>query len=60
MSLLASRSGRTVWDVVLDRTDIVLVGSNPVQGMDVYPRLCVLYCPVQIEVLWQADCNATK
>jgi hypothetical protein len=29
--------------------------SNPTQGMDVCPRLSVLYCPVQVETLRRAD-----
>jgi len=32
--------------MVLDRSNTVVAGSNPVQGMDVRPRFPVLRCPV--------------
>jgi hypothetical protein len=39
----------------LGRLVAVIVGSNPVQGMAVCPRLSVLCCPVKVEALRRAD-----
>jgi hypothetical protein len=44
--VIAGYSGRAVWGVGLGRLVAGIVGSNPAQGMDVCPRLSVLYCPV--------------
>jgi hypothetical protein len=32
-----------------------IVGSNPAQCMDIYPRLSTLYSPVEVEALRRAD-----
>jgi hypothetical protein len=37
---------------VYDRSNI---GSNPASGMDVFPRVSVLCCPVSVEALRRAD-----
>jgi hypothetical protein len=52
---MAGHSGRAVWCVGLGRLVAGIVGSNPAQGMDVYPRLSVLCCPVYVEALRRAD-----
>jgi hypothetical protein len=39
-------SGRAVWGVGLGRLVFGIVGSNPVQGMDVCLRFSLLCCPV--------------
>jgi hypothetical protein len=40
---------------VFKRSNTVIVGSNPAQGMDVCPRFSVLCCPVQVVALRWAD-----
>jgi hypothetical protein len=44
--VVAGHSGHAIEDMGLDRSDTGIVGSNPVQGMDVCQRLSVLCCPV--------------
>jgi hypothetical protein len=51
----AVHSGHAVWGVGLDRSDTGIVGSNHARSMRVCPRLSVLFCPVQVETLRQAD-----
>jgi hypothetical protein len=50
----AGLSGRMVWGEGLDCLDTD-VGLNPAQDIDVHPCLSVLYCPLEVEALWQAD-----
>jgi hypothetical protein len=45
---------------VYDRLNIGIVGSNYAQGMDVFPRVSVLCCPVSIEALRRSDPQAKK
>jgi hypothetical protein len=52
---MAGHSGRAVWGVGFGRLVAGIVSSNPVQGMDICPRLSVLCCPVQAEALRRAD-----
>jgi hypothetical protein len=47
--------GRVVWCEGIDLLDSEIVGLNPAQGIDVCPRLSVLYCPVEVEALRRAD-----
>jgi hypothetical protein len=41
--------------VDVDYVDSGIVGSNPAQGMDVYPHLSVLCCAVVVETFRRAD-----
>jgi hypothetical protein len=41
--------------VILDHSNIVFMGSNPTQGMDVCPHFSVLCCSVYVETLGLAD-----
>jgi hypothetical protein len=45
-SIFSGHSGCAVWGVGHGRLVAGIVGSNPAQGVDVCPRLSVLYCPV--------------
>jgi hypothetical protein len=40
--------------VSLGRWNSGIAGLNPAQGMDVCPRLSVLWCPLQVEALRRA------
>jgi hypothetical protein len=45
-TVFAGHKSRAVWRVGLGRMVAGIVGSNPAQGMDVCPRISVLWCPV--------------
>jgi hypothetical protein len=40
--------------VGLDHLNTGIVGSNPAQGKNIYPRLFAFCCPVEVEVLRRA------
>jgi hypothetical protein len=46
--------------VGLGRLVAGIVGSNPAQGMDVYPRLSVLCCSVYVDALRRADHSSSE
>jgi hypothetical protein len=49
---MAARSkARTVFG----RSNIGIMGCNPAQGIDMYPRFSVLCCPVYVVALRLAD-----
>jgi hypothetical protein len=55
MLLPVSIAERSKARTVYDRLKIGISGSNPTWGMDVCPRVSVLYCPVSVEALCRAD-----
>jgi hypothetical protein len=48
-------SVRAFWGIGLGCLDTSIMGSNPAKGINVLPRLSVLWCPVEVEALRRAN-----